>query len=87
MDSKCLVLVGNEGCSLKLSISKIDEIIPYVKDFVKYARGCSVKKDGKIIYHDFRHLSQLTILGNHSDIEHIDKNIIVTDWDVFENVF
>lgn len=77
-------MINDEG---QMSHSKLEvyKAISEIKGFLDYARGSESKKGNTITYHDYRHFSSITVKGNATDINTINKSIKREDWDTYED--
>lgn len=79
------ITTGGELGSDQMVTDNQAEVVEYIKEFVRYARGSRDLTPGALVYNDYRHFSEITIRGTQRDLEALDKLITKKDWSAYEN--
>lgn len=75
---------NDEGTCSSERFNTLPEVLEYIKDFLKYARGYERFNKGILIFENFKHFSSLTIKASPSKLTEIDNSITADDWHQYE---
>lgn len=78
------IISNHEGFISDLGQTTIQKAITEILTFVKWARGNEMALCDRIIYYDYAHDAQLTIIGNTDQLKTIRKSIRRKNWWKYE---